>query len=120
MEPPVGTTKSFSPTGEITGRFKAEAHHVKLRKMPKLLIKGTLTQIGEAGEFEDDIVYVFKISPLGQDKNGDDRVFTFNCYSKASHRNSPKHSTNRKHLALLLRTRHTNIWNRLHKAMGTR
>lgn len=81
-----------------------------------LIIKGSITQIGE-GEFSTDLVYLFQITPLKQDALGNDRVFTFNCYTKARYRNSPKHSAERKHIAQRLRQRHRNIWRLYHDAM---
>lgn len=64
----------------------------------KLLIKGTLTALGD-GEFQEDLIYHFKVSPMAQDKNGDDRVFTFILYTKKQQRNSPKDGKERKLIA---------------------
>jgi hypothetical protein len=91
---------------------------MELRKMPTLIIKGTISSMGE-GEFRGDLVYNFKVSPLAQDLKGNDRVFTFALYA-GTHRNTPKHSIQRKSIANLLRKRHTNLWDRFHEAMGTR
>ena len=82
----------------------------------KLLIKGSITQIGE-GEFSTELVYFFQITPMRQDRNGNDRTFTFNCYTKTRYRQGPKHCAERKHIAAKLRQRHRNIWRVFHDAM---
>lgn len=85
------------------------------RKPPKLLIKGSITALGE-GEFSTDLVYSFKISPLGQDRNGNDRVFTFINYCKAEDRNSETGSEARRRIAHSLRKRHALLWSNFHEA----
>ncbi len=90
-----------------------------IRPMPKMLIKGTISSLGE-GEFRGELVYNFKISPFMQDFKGDDRVFTFVLYAGVGKRDTPKHSPERTTLARLLRKRHTLLWNRFHEAMRTR
>lgn len=82
----------------------------------KLLIKGSLTKLGE-GEFATDLVYLYQITPMQQDTTGRDRVFTFNCYTKSIKRDTPKHSAERKHIALTLRKRHKLLWQHFHDAM---
>lgn len=82
----------------------------------RLLITGSLTQLGD-GEFASDIVYLFRICPMGQDRLGNDRVFTFNCYAKREWREAPKHSASRKDLAIKLRKRHRLLWQHYHNAM---
>jgi hypothetical protein len=82
----------------------------------RLIIKGSVTQLGD-GEFASDIVYLFRITPMMQDRNGNDRAFTFNCYTKRNKRDTPKHSPERKEIARTLRLRHKLIWRTFHDAM---
>jgi hypothetical protein len=107
-----GRDKRF--TGENNFSVK-----IAVRPMPKMLIKGTLSSLGE-GEFRGELVYNFRISPFMQDLKGDDRVFTFALYAGVGKREAPKHSPERTTLARLLRKRHTILWDRFHEAMGTR
>jgi hypothetical protein len=92
---------------------------IALRAMPKMLIKGTLSSLGE-GEFRGELVYNFRVSPFMQDLKGADRVFTFALYAGVGKREAPRHSPERTTLARLLRKRHTILWDRFHEAMGTR
>jgi len=82
----------------------------------RLIIKGSLTKLGE-GEFATDLVYLFQINPMQQDIEGNDRAFTFNCYTKQNKRDTPKHSPERKHLASTLRKRHSLLWQHFHRVM---
>lgn len=81
-----------------------------------ILIKGEISATGE-GEWGNDLLYKFQISPLAQDTRGDDRVFTFILYTTKPKRNTPKHSDERKLIARQLRRHHTLIWQRFHDAM---
>jgi hypothetical protein len=114
--------RELSSGGDTGGsiRFTGKNTTVALppRPFPRLIITGTISSLGE-GEHRGDIVYNFKISPLAQDLKGDDRVFTFSLYA-GTHRNTPKHSTQRQFIASVLRKRHALIWDRFHEAMGTR
>jgi hypothetical protein len=114
--------RRYVARSEDRSRFTGENNFstkIMIRPMPKMLIKGTLSSLGE-GEFRGELVYNFKISPFMQDLKGDDRVFTFALYAGVGKREAPKHSPERTTLARLLRKRHTILWDRFHEAMGTR
>lgn len=107
--------KKYNDGTSMGQRFAVSPGPEKPRKPPKLLIKGSITALGE-GEFSTDLVYSFKISPLGQDRNGNDRVFTFINYCKAEDRNSETGSEARRRIAHSLRKRHALLWSNFHEA----
>jgi hypothetical protein len=82
----------------------------------KMIIKGVVEQTWE-GEWANDLLYKFQISPMAQDIRGQDRVFTFAYYTTNPKRNTTKHSDERKLIARNLRKHHTLIWQRFHLAM---
>ncbi len=104
----------------MQGRFegkntRGEFNPPTKTKFP-MLIKGSIWQTFD-GEWANDLQYRFQISPLDQDRRGDDRVFTFSYYTTKPKRNTPKHSEERKTIARNLRKHHTLIWQRFHDAM---
>ena len=106
----IGTVERFSGEG-TRGEFNPPSQST----FP-MIIKGEVTQTWE-GEWANDLLYKFQISPLAQDLQGNDRVFTFAYYTTKPKRATPKHSDERKLIARNLRKHHTLIWLRFHAAM---
>ena len=114
VEPRNLTTGNSAPGKRFT--YTGKKVVIPSQSTFSMIIKGSITQTWE-GEWANDLLYKFQISPLAQDLQGNDRVFTFAYYTTKPKRATPKHSDERKLIARCLRKHHTLIWKRFHDAM---